>query len=134
MKALTIGRVSELTGVKVVTIRYYESVGLLPLPPRTDGNRRIYGQADVDRLVFIRRSREFGLSSEAIKSLLALEVNQNQPCHSAVQVAQDHLKEIEDRISGLDALAKCFREILDRCTGERVDTCPILVALRREPL
>ncbi|MEI8396050.1 MAG: MerR family transcriptional regulator [Rhodospirillaceae bacterium] len=65
--------------VKVVTIRYYESVGLLPPPPRTEGNRRFYGQADVDRLVFIRRSREFGLSSEAIKSLLTLALNQNNP-------------------------------------------------------
>ncbi len=130
MKALTIGKVSELTGVKVVTIRYYESVGLLPPPPRTEGNRRFYGQADVDRLVFIRRSREFGLSPEAIKSLLALELNQKQPCHSAIQIAQEHLKEVEHRISELDALAGYFRGILDRCTGERVDTCPILVALR----
>ena len=130
MKALSIGKLSELTGVKVVTIRYYESVGLLPPPPRTEGNRRLYGQADVDRLVFIRRSREFGLSQEAIKGLLALEVNQMQPCHSAITIAKEHLREIEHKIRELGALAEYFRGILDRCTGERVDVCPILVSLR----
>ena len=71
--SLTIGRLSALTGVKVTTIRYYESVGLLPAPPRSEGNRRLYGPEHVDTLAFIRRSRAFGLAPEAIRDMLALE-------------------------------------------------------------
>ncbi|WP_163597377.1 MerR family transcriptional regulator, partial [Klebsiella pneumoniae] len=59
-----IGEVAKQSGVKVPTIRYYEQIGLMPAPPRTDGNRRIYAAKDVQRLAFIRHAREIGFEVE----------------------------------------------------------------------
>lgn len=128
--AIAIGRLAELTGIKVTTIRYYEGVGMLPAPTRTEGNRRIYGQRDVDRLIFIRRSRDLGLSQEAIRALLDLDLNQTQPCHTATRIAETHLAEIEGRIAELDVLKSHLRSIIDRCSGKRVESCSIMRTLR----
>jgi len=133
METMAIGGLAALTGVKVTTIRYYESIGLLAAPPRTDGNRRAYGRSDVDRLTFIRRGREFGLSMEAIRDLLALDLDRSQPCGAATRIAETHLSEIERRIAELDALKAHFRGIIDRCGGEQVGSCAIMRDLRGDP-
>jgi len=75
-----IGIACARTAVKVPTIRYYEQIGLLPKPPRAKNNRRLYGAADLRRLVFIRRARELGFEVETIRALLALHDNPNQSC------------------------------------------------------
>ena len=58
--ALTIGELGSATRTKVETIRYYERIGLIPKPPRTAGNYRDYGKAELDRLSFVRRARDLG--------------------------------------------------------------------------
>ena len=70
----TIGDLAQQTGCKVQTIRYYEEIGLMPEPARTAGNQRRYGQRHVDRLAFIRHSRELGFSLDAIRELLSLPI------------------------------------------------------------
>ena len=61
LDGVPIGEAAEHSGVKAPTIRYYEQIGLLPAPPRTQGNRRSYGDADLRRLAFIRHARELGV-------------------------------------------------------------------------
>ena len=63
---VSIGQASRDSGIKVPTIRYYESIGLLPSPPRTEGNRRLYDGADLRRLRFIRHARELGFELSLI--------------------------------------------------------------------
>ena len=70
MKKITIGDTSRESGVKVPTIRYYESIGLLAAPSRSEGNQRSYEPADLRRLVFIRHARELGFEVDAIRTLL----------------------------------------------------------------
>ncbi|NJO54658.1 MAG: MerR family transcriptional regulator, partial [Bacteroidales bacterium] len=70
MRSMSIGELSRQTGVKVPTIRFYEEIGLLPPPPRTASNRRVYGTDAVQRLSFIRHARELGFEVEAIRALL----------------------------------------------------------------
>jgi DNA-binding transcriptional MerR regulator len=72
MAEMAIGTLARQTGVKVPTIRYYESVGLLPAAPRTQSNRRLYGAEAVRRLRSIRHARELGFEVEAIRELLAM--------------------------------------------------------------
>ena len=72
-----IGDLSRATGCKVQTIRYYEEIGLMPEPKRTAGNQRRYGRRHVDRLAFIRHSRELGFSLEAICELLSLWITRS---------------------------------------------------------
>jgi len=77
---MPIGLLSRKTGVKIPTIRYYESVGLLRPPPRSEGNRRLYGPAAVDRLRFIRNARVTGLRLRDIAGILALRDSGQAPC------------------------------------------------------
>ena len=67
---ISIGQLSQRTGIKVPTIRFYEQIGLIAAPPRTEGNQRRYGQAEVDRLNFIRNARELGFEVDDIRELL----------------------------------------------------------------
>jgi DNA-binding transcriptional MerR regulator len=73
MSDIAIGELPRQTGVKVPTIRYYEGVGLLPKPPRTESNRRLYGEVSIKRLRFIRHARELGFEIEAIRGGLILQ-------------------------------------------------------------
>jgi DNA-binding transcriptional MerR regulator len=131
IESFAIGRLSELTGVKVTTIRYYETIGLLPEPPRSAGNRRLYGSRHRDCLSFIRRARNFGLSLETIGDLLRLEgaAGHGQPCTAATRLAEAHLEAIERRIVELTALKARFRRMIDACPGQQIASCTILKAL-----
>ena len=83
MRAITIGRVARETGCKVQTIRYYEQIGLLRAPDRSEGNQRRYVRTDVDRLAFIRHARDLGFSIEAIRELLHMADRPDMPCDEA---------------------------------------------------
>ena len=69
---MTIGPLSEKTGCHIETIRYYERIGIMPSPPRTEGGHRVYREEHLKRLTFIRRSRELGFTLEEIRNLLLL--------------------------------------------------------------
>jgi DNA-binding transcriptional MerR regulator len=68
---LSIGELGKATGTKTETVRYYERIGLLPEPARTGGNYRAYSQTHLDRLSFIRRSRDLGFSIDQVRTLLS---------------------------------------------------------------
>lgn len=88
---LTIGKLAAYSGCKVQTIRYYEHIGLLPPPPRSVGNHRVYGPEHVRRLAFIRHGRELGFPLDAIRELLALSDEPDQSCEEVTQIARRHL-------------------------------------------
>ena len=85
MRDLPIGALSERTGVKVPTIRYYEQAGLMPPAARTEANRRTYSVQDVDRLRFIRHARELGFEVDAIRQLLGLADQPDRSCADAAR-------------------------------------------------
>ena len=95
---ISIGELSRRTGVKVPTIRYYELIALMPAPPRSEGKQRRYSEPEVSRLIFIRHARELGFEIDAIRALLALQDNPNQPCLTADRIARARLAEVEQRI------------------------------------
>jgi len=82
-RAMPIGSLSDRTGVKVETIRYYEQMGLMAPSERSDGNQRRYSRGDVERLAFIRHARELGFEVDAIRTLLELQDRPDQPCTTA---------------------------------------------------
>ena len=85
---LTIGRAARAAGCKVQTIRYYEQIGLLPAPARSEGNQRLYETEDIRRLLFIRRARALGFPLPAIRDLLSLCDEPEQPCEAADAIAK----------------------------------------------
>lgn len=126
---LTIGRVSAATGCKVQTIRYYEQIGLLRAPLRSAGNQRLYGDADIRRLVFIRHAREFGFSLQAIRDLLRLADKPNLSCAAADEIAQAQLQEVERRIARLQALRGELERMIEQCRGGRIADCHVIEVL-----
>ncbi|MEL6064617.1 MULTISPECIES: MerR family transcriptional regulator [unclassified Methylobacterium] len=129
MRSFAIGVLSERTGVKVPTIRFYESIGLLPAPERTQTNRRTYDEETVKRLRFIRHARELGFEVEAIRALLDLAAHPERPCADADVVARQQLADIDDRIERLTGLRAEIQAMLDRCTGGQVRECRIIEVL-----
>ncbi|MEZ0171908.1 helix-turn-helix domain-containing protein [Microvirga sp. TS319] len=102
--SLTIGELSRQTGVKVPTIRYYEQIGLLAEPLRTEGQQRRYETEAVRRLNFIRHARELGFEVEAIRQLLDLTGTPDRSCGDVHEITKVHLKEVKDKIARLTAL------------------------------
>lgn len=127
--SLSIGELSRASGVKVPTIRYYEQVGLMPAPRRTEGQQRRYGEAEVSRLNFIRHARELGFEIEAIRELLAMSGNPDQSCTEADAIARRHLAEVERRIGQLVALREELRRMVDECSHGRVAECRVIQVL-----
>jgi len=106
MKPMTIGRLSSAASVKVTTIRYYESIGLMGTPDRSASGQRLYGSGDVERLSFVRHARDLGFSMDAIKDLIGLQTEPNQDCLAVDTIAQKQLLEVQKRLAQLEAGGK----------------------------
>jgi Cu(I)-responsive transcriptional regulator len=127
---LTIGDLAAATSTKVVTIRYYEKIGLLPAPARTAANYRAYDGEHLERLRFIRRCRELGFTVEQTRALLDLAGEARRPCAEVDALAAEHLVDVERRVTDLQRLAHELRHLLRCCRGDGVVAdCRILAAL-----
>lgn len=131
-EAITIGVLSERSGVNIETIRYYERIGLLPAPPRSAGRHRLYGDAHRRRLVFIRRARELGFSLEEARTLLGLGGGHELTCGEVNALTRHHIGAIRAKIRDLKRLERMLSDLAARCEGENVPECPILDALNAE--
>ena len=129
LQAIPIGEAARQSGVKVPTIRYYEQIGLVPAPARSDGNRRHYEAAGLRRLAFIRHARELGFDIEAIRTLLALQDNPQQSCASADAIAKARLGDVDQRIASLTALKAELEMMVDGCSHGHVATCRVIEVL-----
>lgn len=128
--SLSIGKLARLADVKIPTIRFYEQIGLLPEPDRTENERRIYGEAAVRRLAFIRHARQLGFSVDAIRSLLALTDNPDAPCEQANALAAAQLADVDEKIARLQSLrVELQRMAAAGCQGGRAGDCRVIEAL-----
>jgi MerR family transcriptional regulator, copper efflux regulator len=134
---ISIGALAQQTGCAVPTIRYYEEIGLLPVGPRTQAGRRLYGAAAVRRLTFIRRCRDFGFSIEQVRELMGLMDEPDRPCAEVRKIASGHLVEVRKKLVELQALEaglKAFVLSCDTaCSGGRSVDCTILDELAQPP-
>ena len=129
-RRLKIGGLARATGTKVVTIRYYERIGLMPEPERSGGNYRAYGSAALDRLRFIRRCRALGFPLEQVRELLDLASDARRPCSEVDRMIGEHLAEVERKIADLSRLAGELRRISDSCQGGgTISNCRIVEAI-----
>jgi MerR family mercuric resistance operon transcriptional regulator len=129
MTRLSIGALSKATGCNIETIRYYERIGLLPKPPRTEGGHRQYGEAELMRLTFVRRSRTLGFTLDEIRGLLGLVDGGDYTCGEVKVITLDHLEEIRRKIADLTRLEAVLREMAAQCEGGTVPDCPVIEAL-----
>lgn len=129
IQSVPIGEAAKQSGVKVPTIRYYEQIGILPAPSRSESNRRLYQAADLRRLAFIRHARELGFEIEAIRALLTLQDDPSQSCTTADRIAKARLAEVEQRIRSLTALKVELELMVDGCSHGHVATCRVIEVL-----
>ena len=128
---LRIGALSRRTGVNIETIRYYERAGLLAGIARTAAGYRTYGEADADRLYFIRRARDLGFSVDDVRRLLGLADQRPRSCRSAHALAVAHLKDIRARIADLKRMERVLSATVAGCAKGTLPDCPLLAALAR---
>lgn len=126
-RGLTIGRLAARAGVNLETIRYYEKIGLMPAPGRTDGGHRLYEPDHARRLAFIRRGRELGFGIEDIRTLLGLAEPQRRSCDEVRAIASGHLQDVRTRIADLTRLEDLLAQTVDQCLAEGTGpACPVL--------
>jgi MerR family mercuric resistance operon transcriptional regulator len=125
---LTIGRLAEVSGVHVETIRYYEKIGMLAKPARSAGGYRNYAPEHVATLTFIRRGRELGFPLEAIRDLMRLNEG-GVCCEKARAVTEAHRDDIRRKIADLRKLERALSTLIDECQPTRWPDCPIMGAL-----
>jgi Cd(II)/Pb(II)-responsive transcriptional regulator len=123
---MKIGELAKLTDAQVETIRYYEREGLLPAPARSDGNYRLYTQAHVERLTFIRNCRSLDMTLEEIRSLLNLRDSPQDQCENVNALIDEHIEHVNARITSLQALQTQLLDLRQRCSDGAPDHCGIL--------
>ena len=129
---LTIGRLAQLSGVNLETVRYYERIGLMPEPGRSGGGHRLYDDMHRRRLAFIRRGRELGFSIEEIRTLLGLAEPQRRSCDEVRAIASAHLRDVRAKIGDLARLEAILAGTVERCDSrEAAPSCPVLDLLER---
>lgn len=113
---MLIGEVADRVGVNPKTIRYYESIGLLPEPARTSSGYRDYGPSDVERLAFVRRATELDLQLDEVAEILALRERGERPCAYVLDAARRHVDDLEQRIAQMRRARDELRTLLERAS------------------
>lgn len=126
---MNISQAAKATGLTPRMIRHYESIGLLTGTARTAAGYRLFNEQDLHTLRFIQRARSLGFSIEQIGQLLALWQDRERSSAVVKQLARQHLRELEDKIAGLQAMHDSLSELASCCLGDERPDCPILERL-----
>lgn len=128
---MKIGQLAEAAGVHVETIRYYQTLGLLPRPARAHGAVRRYGEEAVSRVRFIKRAQALGFSLDEVKLLLELSVGEH--CAETRTLAKHKLDLVERKMADLRAMQGVLQKLVRACgSGREGRGCPIIENLSEE--
>ena len=130
---MNIGQASRTSGVSAKMIRYYEQIGLINPPLRTDSNYRVYGPDEVHVLRFIKRARTLGFSVEETSALLGLWHDRSRASAEVKDIASGHIAALETKIAELQGMVKTLKHLVHCCAGDNRPDCPILDDLAGEP-
>ncbi|MGH9123293.1 MAG: heavy metal-responsive transcriptional regulator [Acidimicrobiales bacterium] len=106
-----IGQLAERVGVTTKSIRFYESISLLPVPARSGSGYRVYADVDVQRLAFIKTAQRLGLSLDEIREIIALRDRGEQPCTYVAEVLQSQVDVLDRRIHEMGQLRHELQEL-----------------------
>ncbi len=126
MRTMNIGKLAKRSGVSAKTIRYYESIGLLPPASRAANGYRVFEENDLRTLRFIQQARGLGFSVSDVLHLLSLWRDQGRASSEVKSLARRHIEEVEARIRDLEAMREVLRDLAERCHGDEHPECPIL--------
>lgn len=130
-----IGELARKTDCPVETIRYYEKLGLIPQPPRTQGNHRLYNQQHEQRLRFIKKTRGLGFGLENTKTLLMLSKSNHLNCSETLALVQSQLSDVDQKIAELQRMKASLTTMAARCQsccpGAKAPDCTIVEDLNQ---
>lgn len=130
---MNIGKAAQLSGLSTKQIRYYESFGLITARQRADNGYRFYHEQDIEQLIFIKKSKALGFSLGQIQQLLQLWHNPQRMSMDVKHIVQQHLDDIESKISALNHMKHHLASLLPTCQGDQSPACPILNTLAGKP-
>ncbi len=128
-----IGEAAALTGVSAKMIRHYEAIGLLPQAGRTFAGYRLYGDADLHRIRFIKRARGLGFAMKQIEALLGLWGDRHRASAEVKALALAHATALAEKIAEMEAMRRTLEDLAARCHGDDRPDCPILDDLAAAP-
>jgi len=126
-----IGEAAAATGVSAKMIRHYEQTGLIPRASRTFAGYRLYADADLHRLRFIKRGRALGFSIKQIEALLGLWNDASRESAEVKRLAKAHADDLGRRIDEMQAMRRTLEDLAKHCRGNARPECPILDDLAR---
>ncbi len=130
---MNIGEAASESGVNAKTIRYYESIGLIPPAIRAENGYRNYSVSEIQTLKFIQHARRLGFSVNDVGGLLALWRDKSRASADVKALALQHISDVEKRIGELESIRNTLIDLTDRCHGDDRPDCPILEDLAAGP-
>ena len=128
---MNIGEAAKKSGLPAKTIRYYEDIGLIT-PLRDANGYRAFQASDVHKLTFLGRARALGFTIEDCRNLLALWEDQDRASGDVRAIAKEHLRQIEEKIAGLQDMQATLSNLVRDCAGDDRPDCPILSELGQQ--
>ena len=126
---MSIGALSKRTGCNVETIRFYERIGIMPKPARTQAGHRVFTQDHLKRLTFVRRSRELGFTLDQVRNLLSLVDSDDYTCDEVKEMTLEHMGDVRYKIADLRKLERVLNDMVSQCDRGAVPDCPVVDAL-----
>jgi MerR family transcriptional regulator, Zn(II)-responsive regulator of zntA len=136
-QGIQIGKVAERTGLSIDTIRFYQKIGLAKQPARSEGGFRLFTDADVKDLAFVKKAQELGFSLTEIKQLSILNQESEHACSQVRDLLEAKLRDVREKAAQLSrleaelskALRKCRRDLRTHQGSTHGGCCPVLKAL-----
>ncbi len=131
---MRIGELGDRLSVNPKTIRYYESIGLLPEPARTPSGYRVYDESDVERVRFIKTAQRLGITLDEIKEILALRERGEPPCSYVRDILAKEVADIDQRIGDLQRLREelvTLEAVADELPEPDIRVCRLIDHVRR---
>lgn len=126
VRRITRGELARRTGVNIETIRYFENIGVLAAPERTEGGHRIYDEGHVRTLAFVRRARNLGFAPQEVRAILALGGPGKDDCAEVRTIAEHHLDQVRAKLADLAELEKLLAGTVKHCSGEAAPECAVM--------
>jgi len=125
-RTLSRGELARRTGVNSETIRYFERIGILSTPPRTQGGHRVYDEGHVRTLSFVSRARGLGFAPNEVRAIVDLGGPGKACCDEVQDIAERHLEQVRTKIADLLEIERLLAATVDRCSGAADPDCAVI--------
>lgn len=125
-RTLSRGELARRTGVNSETIRYFERIGMLSTPQRTEGGHRVYDEEHVRSLSFVRRARGLGFAPDEVRAILDLGGPGKAHCGEVQDIAERHLEQVRTKIADLLEIERLLAATVERCSGGSDPDCAVI--------